>query len=264
MCYLLGYNLPMSETSQRWNAQDYARNAGFVPALGEPVLELLAPTSGEWILDLGCGDGVLTKKLVAAGAHVIGVDHSPEMIAASRALGVDARIADATALPFNAEFDAVFTNATLHWVKAHPDAAVAGAFRALKTGGRFVGEFGGHGCVAAVVVALLAELERRGVTDAAQRVPWYFPTADEYRGRLEAAGFDVDYVAIIPRPTPLPTGMRAWLETFASRFCEALPPAQHDQYLSDVSARLAPVLRDRQGRWTADYTRLRFKATRTK
>src|SRR5262245_6750612 len=123
MCSLLGYNLPMSETSQRWKAQDYARNAGFVAALGEPVLELLAPTSGEWILDLGCGDGVLTKKLVAAGAHVIGVDHSPEMIAASRALGIDARIADAIALPFNAEFDAVFTNATLHWVKAHPDAA---------------------------------------------------------------------------------------------------------------------------------------------
>ena len=254
----------MAEISQQWNAEEYGRNAGFVPALGEPVLELLAPASGEWILDLGCGDGVLTKKVAAAGAHVIGVDHSPEMVAASRALGLDARIADATALRFNAEFDAVFTNATLHWVKAHPEAPIAGAFRALKPGGRFVGEFGGHGCVAAVVVALLAELERRGVTDSAQRVPWYFPTSDEYRERLEAAGFHVDYVAVIPRPTPLPTGMRAWLGTFANRFCDALPAAERDQYLSDVTARLAPVLRDRQGRWTADYTRLRFKATRRK
>ena len=118
----------MAELSQRWNAHDYAQNAGFVPALGEAVLDLLAPAPGEWILDLGCGDGVLTKKLVESGANVIGVDHSPEMIAASRALGLDARMADAAALPFDSGFDAVFTNATLHWVKAQPEAPVAGAF----------------------------------------------------------------------------------------------------------------------------------------
>jgi len=252
----------MAEISQQWNAQDYARNAGFVPALGEPVLELLAVVPGERILDVGCGDGVLTKRLVGAGANVIGVDHSPEMIAASRALGLDARMADATALPFDNEFDAVFTNATLHWVKANPEACVTGAFRALKPGGRFVGEFGGHGCVAAVVVALLAELERRGVSDAAARIPWYFPTAEEYRARLEGAGFHADYVAVIPRPTPLPTGMSGWLGTFANRFCDALPTEERDPYLKNVTARLAPVLRDSQGRWTADYTRLRFKATR--
>ena len=232
--------------------------------LGEPVLELLAPAPGERILDVGCGDGVLTKRLVDAGATVIGVDHSPEMVAASRALGLDARIADATGLSFDAEFDAVFTNATLHWVKTHPEACVASAFRALKPGGRFVGEFGGHGCVAAVVVALLAELDHRGVTGAADRIPWYFPTAEEYRAQLERGGFDTDYVAVIPRPTPLPTGMRGWLGTFAHRFCDALPHEEHDQFLNAVTARLVPVLRDSQGRWTADYTRLRFKATRPK
>lgn len=254
----------MAEISQQWNAEDYAQNAAFVPALGEPVLELLATAPGERILDLGCGDGTLTKKLVSAGANVIGVDHSPEMIAASRALGLDVRLADATALPFESEFDAVFTNATLHWVKARPEAAVAGAFRALKPGGRFVGEFGGHGCVAAVVVALLAELERRGISDGAGRIPWYFPTVEEFRVRLEETGFHPDYVALIPRPTPLPAGMRAWLEIFANRFCEALPAGERDRYLNDVTARLAPVLRDGQGRWTADYTRLRFQATRRK
>src|SRR5215510_9970734 len=131
----------MAEISQQWNVQQYAQNAGFVPALGEPVLELLAPAPGERILDLGCGDGVLTKRLVDAGANVTGVDHSPEMIAACRALGLDAKVVDATSLPFDAEFDAVFTNATLHWVKAHPERAVTGVFRALKPGGRFVGEF---------------------------------------------------------------------------------------------------------------------------
>jgi len=165
----------MAEISQQWNAEVYARNARFVSTLGGPVLELLSPKPGERILDVGCGDGVLTKKLVDAGAIVTAVDHSPEMIAASKSLGLDARIADATALPFDNEFDAVFTNATLHWVKTHPEACVASAFRALKPDGRFVGEFGGHGCVAAVVVALLAELELRGIADAASRIPWYFP-----------------------------------------------------------------------------------------
>ena len=179
----------MGEISQQWNAEGYARNARFVSTLGDPVLELLSPQPGERILDIGCGDGVLTKKLVDAGAVVTAVDHSPEMIAAAQALGLDARIADATALPFVNEYDAVFTNATLHWVKAKPEACVASAFRALKPGGRFVGEFGGHGCVAAVVVALLAELERRGVADAAAKIPWYFPSADEYREKLEGAGF---------------------------------------------------------------------------
>jgi len=252
----------MGEISQQWNAEGYARNARFVSTLGDPVLELLSPQPGERILDIGCGDGVLTKKLVDAGAVVTAVDHSPEMIAAAQALGLDARIADATALPFVNEYDAVFTNATLHWVKAKPEACVASAFRALKPGGRFVGEFGGHGCVAAVVVALLAELERRGVADAAAKIPWYFPSADEYREKLEGAGFLVDYVALIPRPTPLPTGMRGWLSTFANRFCDALPTAERDQFLNDVTARLVPVLCDSHDRWTADYMRLRFKALR--
>ena len=252
----------MAEISQQWNAEGYARNARFVSTLGDPVLELLSPQPGERILDIGCGDGVLTKKLIDAGAVVTAVDHSPEMIAAAQALGLDARIADATALPFVNEYDAVFTNATLHWVKAKPEACVASAFRALKPGGRFVGEFGGHGCVAAVVVALLAELERRGVADAAAKIPWYFPSADEYREKLEGAGFLVDYVALIPRPTPLPTGMRGWLSTFANRFCDALPTAERDQFLNDVTARLVPVLCDSHDRWTADYMRLRFKALR--
>src|SRR6202451_3950990 len=133
-----------STSSQHWDAAAYADNAHFVPALGQPAVDLLQPQSGERILDLGCGDGVLTEKLVALGAQVVGIDNSPDMIAAARQRGLDARAADASALVFNNEFDAVFSNAVLHWIKDDPDAPIAGAFRALKTGGRFVGAFGGH------------------------------------------------------------------------------------------------------------------------
>jgi len=247
-------------SAQNWSAAGYAANAQFVPALGQPVLELLQPLSGERILDLGCGDGALTEKLVAAGAEVIGVDSSADMIAAARARGLDARVMDARSLTFANEFDAVFTNAVLHWVKDDPDAPVTGAFRALKSGGRFVGEMGGHACVGAITVALLATLERRGVKNAPSWIPWYFPTAGDYETRLRKAGFVPLSVQLIPRPTPLPTGMRGWLDTFANPFCAALPESDRSSFLDEVTALLKPVLCDTQGRWTADYTRIRFAA----
>ncbi|HWE49757.1 MAG TPA: class I SAM-dependent methyltransferase [Bryobacteraceae bacterium] len=250
----------MSAT-QNWSAAGYAANAHFVPALGQPVLELLEPRACERILDLGCGDGTLTEKLIAAGAQVIGIDSSPDMIAAARARGIDAREMDARALPFAGEFDAVFTNAALHWIRDDPDAPIAGAFSALKSGGRFVGEMGGHACVGAITVALLAALEKRGVKNPAGWIPWYFPTAAEYEARLRNAGFVPQSVQLIPRPTPLPAGMRGWLETFANPFCAAIPESDHGSFLDQVTAPLEPVLRDREGgRWTADYTRLRFAA----
>jgi SAM-dependent methyltransferase len=254
---------PQTSSLQKWNAADYAANAHFVPVLGQPVLELLRPQAGERILDLGCGDGVLTEKLVAVGAHVAGVDSSADMIAAARRRGLDARLMDVRALTFENEFDAVFSNAVLHWIKDDPDAPITCAYRALVTGGRFVGELGGHGCVGAIMVALLAALERRGVTDAASRIPWYFPTVDEYEVRLRRAGFVPQSVQLIPRPTPLPTGMRGWLETFANALSAALPETERGSFLDEVTARLKPVLCDSQGRWTADYMRLRFAAIKT-
>jgi trans-aconitate methyltransferase len=234
-----------------------------VPALGQPVLDLLQPEPGERILDLGCGDGVLTEKLVALGAKVVGVDNSPDMITAARGRGIDARMMDARSLTFENEFDAVFSNAALHWVKDDPDAPIAGAFRALVPGGRFVGELGGHGCVGAITVALVASLEQRGVRDAVSFIPWYFPTVDEYEARLRRASFVPQRVQLIPRPTPLPTGMRGWLETFANPFCAALAQNERADFLDEVTAMLKPVLCDSRGRWTADYMRLRFAAIKT-
>jgi trans-aconitate methyltransferase len=243
---------------QEWNAAQYAQNAHFVPALGQPVLDLLKPRSGERILDLGCGDGLLTAKLVAAGATVVGADAAPDMVAAARQRGLDARLMQGAELTFDHEFDAAFSNAALHWMKADPDAVIAGVKRALKPGGRFVAEMGGHGCVAAITVALITVLQRRGIGTTS--IPWYFPTVDDYRGRLERAGFTVGYIELIPRPTPLPTSMEGWLQTFAAPFFTRLPADQQSAARDEAIALLRPVLCDEQGRWTADYIRLRFAA----
>ncbi|MGH6914384.1 MAG: class I SAM-dependent methyltransferase [Geminicoccales bacterium] len=243
---------------QSWEAVSYARHAGFVSELGAPVLELLHPHPGERILDLGCGDGKLAERLIAAGCEVIGVDAAPDMIEAARAKGVDARLMNGEALAFQAEFDAVFSNAALHWMR-DPDSVIQGVRRALGPGGRFVGELGGHGNVAAIIVALVAVLERRGI-DGQGAIPWYFPTPEAYAARLEAAGFTVESIALIPRPTPLPTDMAGWLDTFAKSFFARLAPAERQAAHDEVIGLLRPCLCDEQGRWTADYVRLRFAA----
>lgn len=165
---------------------------------------------------------------------------------------------DARHLTFERAFDAVFSNAALHWVP-EAEAVLRGVRRALKPGGRFVGEFGGHGNVAAICTALLAALQRRGI-DGAARFPWFFPTPAEYAGLLERHGFEVDSILLLPRPTPLPTGMRGWLDTFANPFLAGFAEAERTRLLDEVEALLAPSLRDRGGGWTADYVRLRFAA----
>src|SRR5215469_14834213 len=140
----------MAELSkQYWSAERYAATANFVPTLGTPVVTLLDPRPGERILDLGCGDGVLTERIVAAGAGVVAVDAAPDMVAAARARGLDARVVPGQGLAFDAEFDAVFSNAALHWMRP-PEAVLAGVHRALRPSGRFVAEMGGHNNTAAI------------------------------------------------------------------------------------------------------------------
>ena len=245
---------------QSWDPDRYARNARFVSELGMGVVELLAPRAGERILDLGCGDGVLTEALIAAGCTVVGIDASPAQVAATRARGIEAQVGHGEQLAFHDEFDAVFSNAALHWMK-DPDKVIAGVRRALRAGGRFVGEFGGHGGIATIASAIYAALAERGL-DGDRFNPWYFPTAEEYRGRLEQQGFEVRSIVLFPRPTPLPADITGWLETFAESFTAAVPVEDRPAFIAEVRERLGPALCDASGRWTADYVRLRFAAHR--
>jgi len=250
----------MTMAGQRWDPESYARNARFVSDLGAGVVELLAPRPGERILDLGCGDGALTEKLVAAGARVVGVDSSAEQVEAARRRGIDARVLRAEALPFRGEFDAVFSNATLHWI-ADADGVLDCVWRALRGGGRFVAEMGGAGNVVAIRTAVGEALQRRGV-DAAGLEPWMFPTAEDYRARLERHGFTVRSIALFPRPTVLPGDLAAWLETFAQPFLGAVAPAERAALIAETTAALRPRLYDADRGWVADYVRLRFAAHR--
>jgi len=190
---------------------------------------------------------------------VVAVDAAPDMVAAARARGIDARIMRGQDLTFDNEFDAVFSNASLHWMRP-PDAVLAGVRRALKPRGRFVGEMGGHNNTAAIIVALSAVLGRRGL-DAHRLSPWYFPSTAAYREKLHAAGFTVKDIRVVPRPTELPTSIEPWLETFGKAFLGALPEPDRSAARAEVADLLRPVLVDETGTWIAYYVRLRFRAT---
>jgi len=238
-------------STSQWDAADYARVGGFVPALGEAALDLLDPQPGEHILDVGCGDGTLTLKIKQRGADVVGIDNSLSMIGAARAKGLDARLMDAAELKFAEAFDAVFSNATLHWVIDKERAARAIWF-ALKPGSRFAGEMGGDGNLARLREALDDVLVVRGFGPPTYAANWY-PSVEEFVELYEAAGFaDNMDVRLIERPTALDHGVAAWVTTFRRGWLDrAGVPAEERAAIADDVA-------DRVGTNIADYVRLRF------
>jgi trans-aconitate methyltransferase len=244
---------------QSWSAADYDAHARFVSDLAGPVLDWLNARPGERILDLGCGDGAVTAALQALGAEMVGVDTSEALLAAARARGLDVRRMDGQALAFGPQFDAVFSNAALHWM-TKPEAVIAGVYRALKPGGRFVAEFGGHGNVAAIVTAMRATARRIGGEEELAG-PWFFPTPEVYADMLQESGFTVRRIGLFPRPTPLRTGMKEWLKVFRRPFFEQYGERM-DAVLAEVEDLLRPVLCDARGNWTADYVRIRVEAAK--
>ena len=246
--------------TQTWDPHQYEQHGSFVHELAGGVLDWLAPKLGERILDLGCGDGQLSKRIIATGASVTGLDSSQQMVAAAQSLGINVTVGDAEALPFESHsFDAVFSNAALHWVRNH-DAMLSGVKRVLKPRGKFVAEFGGFGNIAAIRVAMRAAIEKFGFDGSKDDVN-YYPTPQIYTRRLEQHGFIVERMALIPRPTLLHAGgMSGWIRTFRRGVLESLPEDVRDRIVEEAVRLLASALQDEEGNWTADYVRLRFIA----
>ena len=250
----------MAQTTT-WNPDIYAKNARFVSDLGEPLLQLLDPKPGEVILDLGCGDGVLTEKIIAAGCIVYGCDSSLAQLQAARSRNLPVAVMDGQRLAIKKQrFDAVFTNAALHWMK-QAEKVVEGVTNALKPGGRFVGEFGGKGNVDTIRQALHGALRKRGI-DPWSVDPWYYASPEEYTELLDRYGFSVDYIELISRPTQLPGDILGWLEVFAQPFTKAVDDFERANFLAELRQQLQPKLQKADGSWYADYVRLRFKAAR--
>jgi trans-aconitate methyltransferase len=237
-------------STSKWDPADYAKVGGFVAELGSAALDLLDLQPGEHILDVGCGDGTLTVKIVERGATVTGIDNSLEMIGAAREKGLDARLMDAADMKFSESFDAAFSNATLHWVLDKERAARAIWF-ALKLGGRFAGEMGGEGNLALLREALDEELIVRGYVPPLEASNWY-ASPEDFAAVYETAGFrDID-ARLIERPTPIEHGVAAWVTTFRKGWLDRAGVPE------DERAEIGVAVADRIGSNVADYVRLRF------
>lgn len=250
-------------SEKRWDASAYDNKHSFVWKYGEEVLELLAPREGERILDLGCGTAHLTNQIAARGAKVVGLDKSPAMIERARALypELHLEVADATDFHFDEPFDAVFSNAAIHWMKDQ-DAVADSIGKALKTGGRFVAEFGGKGNIQKTRSALREVLDGGGYTWDREASRRYYASIGEYATLLEAHGFRVTYATHFDRPTKLKgaeSGLQRWLEVFADNELAGVPADKRESVMQLVEQRLRPEL-FRDGNWFLDYKRLRVVA----
>ncbi len=266
---------PPAGTQKRWDPALYDSRHSFVSEYGADLVDVLSPQPGERILDLGCGTGHLADRIAGAGADVIGIDSSASMIEQARRNYPHLRfeVADAMEFRFPGPFQAVFSNAVIHWIK-DPEKAVGCVRRALEPGGRFVAEFGAKGNIRACVEAVHAALEAAGYPPGpdsgdSRTGPWYFPSIGEFGVLLERQGFDLTYATVLDRPTKLEggdAGFDHWVEMFLSDLFSEVPMAQRAQVMSDVIRQAKDRLRPhlyRDGAWYADYKRIRTIAVKS-
>lgn len=252
-------------TEPGWNASLYEAGHSFVWRLVDDLIELLAPQPGERILDLGSGTGHLTAKLAESGAEVVGLDASREMVEQARANypRLTFVIADAAAFSFTEPFDAVFSNAVLHWVR-RPEDAVRCIAGCLRSGGRLVAELGGRGNIAFTVASIEAARAAWGLPSRPELNPWYNPGLGEYTSMLERHGLEVTFAHLFDRPTPFEPGegaFRAWMRMFGMTFLADMPEREHEAFILDVERRVRARLYQ-NGQWVGDYRRLRVVATK--
>ena len=250
---------------RRWDAASYDRGFTFVWKHGADLIDALDPQPGMRVLDIGCGTGHLTGAIAGRGAVVVGLDRSPDMIgqAAQNVPGIPFVIADARALPFGTAFDAVFSNATLHWI-TEPELVIEEIRRVLKPGGRFVAELGAAGNVAKLIATLCRAMAEAGY-EPPTGSPWYYPTLAGYTNLLERHGLEPIFATVFDRPTVLEGGeggLCNWFAMFAGWYLDPLPPPARAAVIARTEAILRPDLY-RDGRWTADYRRLRVVAVRS-
>ena len=251
--------LSMKSKKDNWNADLYDTKHSFISNYGNDLVELLVPKEGEKILDLGCGTGDLANRLSGFGVDVIGVDQSENMIAQanSKYPEIKFKVGNAKNLEFDDEFDAVFSNATLHWIK-QPEQVLSSVYKSLKNGGRFVAEFGGKGNVKTVTDEIILQFKESGSDFNMEQFPWYFPSIGEYSSLMEKTGFRVTFMQHFDRPTPLDgdTGLNNWIKMFGSQFFEGLSEERKELIVSRVQTNLQNNLY-KDGIWLADYKRIR-------
>jgi len=252
--------------SKVWDAALYDRSFQFISGMAADLVDDLAPRSGERVLDLGCGTGRLSAVIADKECEVLGIDADPTMIAAARDQypHIQFRCEDGAAFRVDAPFDAVFSNAALHWMTT-PKPVIACVAAALRPGGRFVAEMGGWRNVEVLIGSLYQALEEAGVGADQVTSPWYFPRTGDHAVLLEAAGFEIREMRHFERPTPLddcPNGVVDWYEMFGGSFLASAPVDERPSIVARATE-LAQTDLFRDGRWFADYTRLRFHAVKS-
>lgn len=247
-------------TKDYWDANLYDRNHCFVSSYGNSLIELLDPQQGEKILDLGCGTGDLANELNNASVDVLGIDRSKNMIkkAQSKYPHINFQVGDATNLDYECEFDAVFSNATLHWIK-RPKQVLSCIYKSLKPGARYVAEFGGKGNIETIANEIIRQLGNLGVEYDPDTFPWYYPSIAEYASLMESVGFRVTFARHYDRPTPLKgkDGLKNWIEMFGIHMLQGVNETKKKEIITKVKNSLKTVLY-KENNWIADYKRIRI------